>query len=119
MICCRPPRYKHHHDFYIRMEIRNLPYFHEIRFRMNSGDIVPETEGDVRGGIGGAVLAGVLQGAGISALGAQTNTSVNFSEKRRDAECVEICKKIVQAVEDGKRAPNEGGKFRQYGGNKL
>ena len=27
---------------------------------MNSGDIVPETEGDVRGGIGGAVLAGVL-----------------------------------------------------------
>ena len=59
MICCRPPRYKHHHDFYNRMEIRNLPYFHEIRFRMNSGDIVPETEGDVRGGIGGAVLARV------------------------------------------------------------
>ena len=53
---------------------------------MNSGDIVSETEGDVRGGIGGAILAGVLQGAGISALGAQTNTSVNFSEKRRDAE---------------------------------
>ena len=53
---------------------------------MNSGDIVPENEGDVRGGIGGAVLAGVLQGSGISALGAQINTSVNFSEKRRDAE---------------------------------
>ena len=66
MVSYRPPRYKHHHDFYIRMEIRNNPYFHEIKFRINSSDIVLETEGDEGGGIGGAVLAGVLQGAGIN-----------------------------------------------------
>lgn len=119
MVSYRPPRYKHHHDFYIRMEIRNNPYFHEIKFRINSSDIVLETEGDVGGGIGGAVLAGILQGAGISTTGAQADTLRNFSERRRYAECAAICQKIEQAVEDGKRAPNEGGKFRQYCGNKL
>ena len=141
----RPPRYKHHHDFYIRMEIRNNPYFHEIKFRINSSDIVLETEGDVGGGIGGAVLAGILQGAGISTAGAQADTPGNFSERRRYAECATICQKIEQAVEDGKRAaqpatvivaapvqeapkpkfcpncgaPYEGGKFCQNCGSKL
>ena len=141
----RPPRYKHHHDFYIRMEIRNNPYFHEIKFRINSSDIVLETEGDVGGGIGGAVLAGVLQGAGINTRGAQADTLGNFSERRRYAECAAICQKIEQAVEDGKRgaqpapvfaaapvqeapkpkfcpncgAPYEGGKFCQNCGSKL
>ena len=104
MVSCRPPRYKHHYDFYIRMEIRNNPYFHEIKFRINSSDIVLETQGDVGGGIGGAVLAGVLQGAGISTVGAQAETPGNFSERRRYAECATICQKIEQAVEDGKRA---------------
>lgn len=141
----RPPRYKHHHDFYIRMEIRNNPYFHEIKFRINSSDIVLETEGDVGGGIGGAVLAGVLQGAGINTRGVQADTLGNFSERRRYAECAAICQKIEQAVEDGKRgaqpapvfaaapvqeapkpkfcpncgAPYEGGKFCQNCGSKL
>ena len=141
----RPPRYKHHHNFYIRMEIRNNPYFHEIKFRINSSDIVLETEGDVGGGIGGAVLAGVLQGAGINTRGAQAETLGNFSERRRYAECAAICQKIEQAVEDGKRgaqpapvfaaapvqeapkpkfcpncgAPYEGGKFCQNCGSKL
>lgn len=145
MVSYRPPRYKHHHDFYIRMEIRNNPYFHEIKFRINSSDIVLETEGDVGGGIGGAVLAGVLKGAGISTAGAQFDTPGNFSERRRYAECATICQKIEQAVEDGKRgaqpatviiaapvqeapkprfcpncgAPYEGGKFCQNCGSKL
>ena len=119
MVSYRPPRYKHHYNFYIRMEIRNNPYFHEIKFRINSSDIVLETQGDVGGGIGGAVLAGILQGAGISTVGAQADTPGNFSERRRYAECAAICQKIEQAVEDGKRAPNEGGKLRQYCGNKL
>ena len=145
MVSYRPPRYKHHHDFYIRMEIRNNPYFHEIKFRINSSDIILETEGDVGGGIGGAVMAGILQGAGISTVGAQVNTPGNFSEKRRYAECAMICQKIEQAVEDGKRgaqpapvfaaapvqeapkpkfcpncgAPYEGGKFCQNCGSKL
>ena len=141
----RPPRYKHHHDFYIRMEIRNNPYFHEIKFRINSSDIVLETEGDVGGGIGGAVLAGVLQGAGINTRGAQADTPGNFSERRRYTECAAICQKIEQAVEDGKRgaqpaavipavpvqeapkpkfcpncgAPYEGGKFCQNCGSRI
>ena len=145
MVSCRPPRYKHHYDFYIRMEIRNNPYFHEIKFRINSSDIVLETQGDVGGGIGGAVLAGILQGAGISTAGAQADTPGNFSERRRYAECATICQKIEQAVEDGKRAaqpatvivaapvqeapkpkfcpncgvPYEGGKFCQNCGSKL
>ena len=93
MVSYRPPRYKHHYNFYIRMEIRNNPYFHEIKFRINSSDIVLETEGDVGGGIGGAVLAGILQGAGISTVGAQADTPGNFSERRRYAECATICKR--------------------------
>ena len=104
MVSYHPPRYKHHHDFYIRMEIRNNPYFHEIKFRINSSDIVLETQGDVGGGIGGAVLSGVLQGVGVSPVGVQADTPGNFSERRRYAECAEICQKIEQAVEDGKRA---------------
>lgn len=145
MVSCRPPRYKHHHDFFIKMEIRNNPYFDEIKFRINSSDIVLETEGDVGGGIGGSVLTGILQGVGVGTAGAQTNSLANFSEKRRYAECTMICKKIEQAVEDGKRgvrpapvipaapvqeapkpkfcpncgAPYEGGKFCQNCGSKL
>ena len=145
MVSCRPPRYEHHYDFFIKMEIRNNPYFDEIKFRINSSDIVLETVGDVDGGIGGSILAGILQGAGISTAGAQTNTLGNFSEKRRYAECTMICKKIEQAVEDGKRgvrpapvipaapvqeapkpkfcpncgAPYAGGKFCQNCGSKM
>ena len=115
------------------------------KIRINSSDIVLETEGDVGGGIGGAVLAGILQGAGISTVGAQADTLGNFSERRRYAECATICQKIEQAVEDGKRgaqpvvaapaapvqeaprpkicpncdAPYEGGKFCRYCGSKL
>ena len=66
------------------------------KIRINSSDIVLETEGDVGGGIGGLVLAGVLQGAGISTVGAQADTPGNFSERRRYAECATICQKIEQ-----------------------
>lgn len=145
MVSCRPPRYEHHYDFFIKMEIRNNPYFDEIKFRINSSDIVLETVGDVGGGIGDSVLAGILQGIGVDTAGAQTNSLANFSEKRRYAECTMICKKIEQAVEDGKRgvrpapaipaapvqeapkpkfcpncgAPYVGGKFCQSCGSKL
>ena len=104
MVSYCPPRYKHHYNFYIKMEIRNNPYFHEIKFRINSSDIILETAGDVGGGIGGSVMAGILQGAGFSTVGAQANTPANFSERRRYSECATICQKIEQAVEDGKRA---------------
>ena len=43
MVSCNPRRYKHHHDFYIKMEIRNSPYFDDIKFRINGSCITLET----------------------------------------------------------------------------
>lgn len=103
MVSYRPPRYKHHHDFYIKMEIRNNPYFDDIKFRINGSTITLETVGDVGGGFGGAALAGLLQGVGVSTAGVQTHSYRNSSENRRYEECRMICQKIEQAVEDGKR----------------
>ena len=103
MVSCNPRRYKHHHDFYIKMEIRNNPYFDNIKFRINSSCITLETVGDVRGSIGAAALAGLLQSVGVSTAGVQTNSLRNSSEHRRYEECRMICQRIEQAVEDGKR----------------
>ena len=106
MVSYRPPRYKHHHDFYIKMDIRNNPYFDDIKFRINGSAITLETVGDVGGigsGIGGAALAGLFQGIGVSTAGVQTHSLRNSSENRRYEECRMICQKIEQAVEDGKR----------------
>ena len=103
MVSYRPPRYEHHHDFFIKMEIRNNPYFDDIKFRINGSCITLETVGDVGGGFGGAVLAGLMQGAGVSTAGVQTHSYRNSSENRRYEECRMICQKIEQAVEDGKR----------------
>jgi len=103
MVSYRPPRFKHHHDFYIKMEIRNNPYFQDIRFRVNGATVTLETVGGVGGGIGGAALSGLMKGVGISPAGMQTNTVKNSSERRRYEECRIQCEKICQAVEDGKR----------------
>ena len=103
LVSCTPRRYKHHHDFYIKMEIRNNPYFNDIKFRINGSCITLETVGDIGGGFGGAALAGLFQGVGLSTAGVQTNSLRNSSENRRYEECRMICQKIEQAVEDGKR----------------
>ena len=103
MVSCNPRRYKHHHDFYIKMEIRNNPYFDDIKFRINGSCITLETVGDVGGGLGGAALAGLFQGVGLSTAGMQTHSYRNSSENRRYEECRMLCQKIEQAVEDGKR----------------
>ena len=102
-VSCNPRKYKHHHDFYIKMEIRNNPYFDAIKFRMNDSAITLETVGDIGGGLGGAALAGLLQGVGVSTTGVQTHSLRNSSENRRYEECRMMCEKIQQAVEDGKR----------------
>ena len=65
--------------------------------------ITLETVGDIGGGFGGAALAGLFQGVGLSTAGVQTNSLRNSSENRRYAECSMLCKKIEQAVEEGKR----------------
>ena len=103
MVSCNPRRYKHHHDFFIKMEIRNNPYFDDIKFRINGSCITLETVGDIGGGFGGAALAGLFQGVGLSTAGVQTHSYRNSSENRRYEECRMICQKIEQAVEDGKR----------------
>ena len=103
MVSYRPPRFKHHHDFFIKMDIRNNPYFDNIKFRINGSTITLETVGDIGGGFGGAVLAGFMKGAGVSTAGAQTHSYRNSSENRRYEECRMICQMIEQAVEDGKR----------------
>ena len=103
MVSYRPARYKHYYDFYIKMEIRNSPYFDDIKFRLNGSSIILETVGDVGGGFGGAALAGLFQGAGLSTSGVQTNSLRNSSENRRYEECRMLCQRIEQAVEDGKR----------------
>ena len=103
MVSCNPRRYKHPHDFYIKMEIRNNPYFDDIKFRINGSCITLETVGDIGGGFGGAALAGLFQGVGLSTTGVQTHSYRNSSENRRYEECRMICQKIEQAVEDGKR----------------
>ena len=103
MVSCNPRRYKHHHDFFVKMEIRNNPYFDNIKFRINGSCITLETVGDVRGSMGAAALAGLLQSVGVSTAGVQTNSLRNSSENRRYEECRMICQKIEQAVEDGKR----------------
>ena len=103
MVSCNPRRYKHHHDFFIKMEIRNNPYFNDIKFRINGSCITLETVGDIGGGFGGAALAGLFQGVGLSTAGVQTHSYRTSSEIRRYEECRMICQKIEQAVEDGKR----------------
>ena len=103
MVSCNPRRFKHHHDFFIKMEIRNNPYFDDIKFRINGSCITLETVGDIGGGFGGAALAGLFQGVGLSTTGVQTHSYRNSSENRRYEECRMICERIEQAVEDGKR----------------
>ena len=144
-----PPRYQHHYNFVIRMEIRNNPYFDDIHFTVNSGVVTLESVGSMSG-IGGAALSGFLKGAGIGTMNMQAESHANSRERRRYSEYQMMCDKIIQAVEDGKRgqaavsavmeapvveqpvqeapkpkfcpncgAPAEGGKFCQSCGSKL
>ena len=103
MVSYNPPRFKHHHNFIIRMEIRNNPYFDDIHFTVNSGVVTLETVGGVGGGLGGAAMSGLLKGVGVSPRGMQTDSYKNSAERRRYEEYRMMCEKIEQAVQDGKR----------------
>ena len=105
MVSCNPPRFKHHYDFRIKMEIRNNPYFDCISFTVNRSVVTIETVGGM-GGIGGAAMTGFLRGAGLNAnttMGIQNDSYKNSQERRRYEEYRMMCEKIQQAVEDGKR----------------
>jgi hypothetical protein len=93
MVSYNPPRFKHHYNFYIDMEIRNNPYFSSIRFCINSGVITLETVGS-RGG---------LFSARDSIATIAGNVFGNSLEQKRYREYEQMCDKIKQAVEDGKR----------------
>ena len=100
-----PPRYQHHYNFVIRIEIRNNPYFDEIHFTVNSDVVTLESIGSMSG-IGGAVPSGLRKGAGI---GAQPASYANSRERQRYSEYQMMCDKIIQAVEDGKRGQAAAG----------
>ena len=103
MVSYNPPRYKHHHNFYIKMEIRNNPYFDDIKFSVNRGVVTLESVGGI--GVGG--LFGSAQRAVFGrSMGSTTvgNTFDNTREQRRYNEYRQMCEKIEQAVEDGKRS---------------
>lgn len=144
-----PPRFQHHYNFIIRMEIQNNPYFDNIHFTVNSGVVTLESVGGLSG-LGGAALSGLLKGAGVGTMGMQTESYAMSRERRRYNEYQMMCEKIIQVVEDGKRgaveapaapavqppvaeapvqsgpkfcpncgAPADGGKFCQHCGSKL
>ena len=89
MVSYNPPRYKQHHNFYINMQIRNNPYFDDIRFHVNRGVVTLET-------IGGF-------GAGVSNARFSTGSFRDAQEQRKFNEYQQMCQIIEQAVEDGKR----------------
>ena len=142
MVSYNPPRYKHHHNFHIKMEVRNNPYFNDIKFCVNRAVVTLESVG----GFGNNLVSAFLQGAGVNNSRISTGSISNQREQRRYNEYQQMCQIIEQIVEDGKRgavtvtqatvdvpaaapavpkfcpncgAPAEGGKFCQSCGSKL
>ena len=99
MVSYNPPRYKQHHNFYINMQIRNNPYFDDIRFHVNRGVVTLETIG----GFGAGVASSFLRGAGVSNARFSTGSFRDAQEQRKFNEYQQMCQIIEQAVEDGKR----------------
>ena len=50
-----PPRYKFHYDFYIKLTIRDIPWFDDIRFKVNDRTVEIISELDNRIGRGGDI----------------------------------------------------------------
>ena len=104
MVSYDPPRFKHHHEFYIKMEIRNNPYFDNIKFNINRGVVTLESVGAPSG------LAGLFGGQQtVLGRGISASTLTNANEQRRYNEFRMMCEKIEQAVEDGKRGSRSTG----------
>ena len=99
MVSYNPPRYKQHHNFYIKMQIRNNPYFDDIKFLVNRGVVTLETIG----GFGAGVASSFLRGAGVSNARFSTGSFRDAQEQRKFNEYQQMCQIIEQAVEDGKR----------------
>ena len=99
MVSYNPPRYKHHHNFYIKMQIRNNPYFDDLKFCVNRAVVTLESVG----GFGAGVASAFLKGAGVSNTRFSSGSLRDIQEQRRFNEFQQMCQIIEQAVEDGKR----------------
>lgn len=99
MVSYNPPRYKHHHNFYIKMQIRNNPYFDDLKFCVNRAVVTLESVG----GFGAGVASAFLKGAGVSNPRFSSGSLRDIQEQRRFSEFQQMCQIIEQAVEDGKR----------------
>ena len=99
MVSYNPPRFKHHHDFYIKMQIRNNPYFDDLRFHVNRGVVTLESVG----GFGANMASSFMRGAGVRNARISTGSIRDIGEQKRFNEYQEMCEIIEQIVEDGKR----------------
>jgi hypothetical protein len=95
LVSYHPPRYKYHYQFYIEMDLRDSPYFDRIRFNVNSGAVTIEMNGS---GNGVAGLLGMNKRSVLSGI-----SPASIGDHRRYNEYEQMCQKIEQIVEDGKR----------------
>lgn len=92
MVSYHPPRFEHHYDFYVEIDVRNNPYFDKMRFKLNPTTVTLETVGTMNGAFTGLIG----NGFGPQMMGSTL-------DHRRYQEYQSMCEKICQAVEEGKR----------------
>lgn len=92
MVSYHPPRFEHHYDFYVEIDVRNNPYFDKMRFKLNPTTVTLETVGTMNSAFTGLIG----NGFGPQMMGSTL-------DHRRYQEYQSMCEKICQAVEDGKR----------------
>ncbi|MBQ8605662.1 MAG: DUF4428 domain-containing protein [Clostridia bacterium] len=86
-----PPRYEIHHNFYIKMQIGNCPYFDDIRFRLNSRTVTLERT--AAGNVGSFL--------GMAITSAPVNNS-DPMEQQRFNEYQQMCQQIEQVFQMAK-----------------
>ena len=86
-----PPRYEIHHNFYIKMQIGNCPYFDDLRFRVNSRTVTLERT--AAGNVGSFL--------GMTLTSAPVNNS-DPMEQQRFNEYQQMCQQIEQLVQCAK-----------------
>ena len=86
-----PPRYEIRHDFYIKMQIGNCPYFDDLRFRVNSRTVTLKRT--AAGNVGSFL--------GMAITSAPANNS-DPMEQQRFNEYQQMCQQIEQIVQSAK-----------------
>ncbi len=99
-----PPRYEIHHNFYIKMQIGNCPYFDDIRFRVNARTVTLERT--AAGNVGSFL--------GMTITSAPVNNS-DPMEQQRFNEYQQMCQQIEQVVQYAKAGQPMMGQPMGYG----